>query len=89
MGLTLLTAVVEVGDLKKGPDDNPVWIIGLVSFAVFAGLAGVFWGANDPIYNICQAPKDDVKNETKEEGPRLTDPQQDEGPASAEPEETK
>mmetsp|Transcript_16160 Transcript_16160/g.30777 ORF Transcript_16160/g.30777 Transcript_16160/m.30777 type:complete len:357 (+) Transcript_16160:186-1256(+) len=89
MGLTLLTAVVEVGDLEKGPDDYPVWVIGLVSFAAFAGLAGIFWAANESIYNVFQAPKeDDEKNAAAEEEPRLGAQQQEKGPESDEQQET-
>jgi len=84
MGLTLLRAVVEVGDVKKGPDDNPVWIIGLVSFAVFLGLAGVFWAANDYIYGIFQAPKEDEKNDAEQEETRLAAEQQVEDPLNVE-----
>lgn len=65
MAATLLTGVVEAGDVEDSP--SAAWIVGVLGGFVMMGLTVVFYATNNWWYTMCQAKADVDDDEENDE----------------------
>lgn len=59
IGIVVITAAVEVGDVADEENSNDALVIGLVSAAIGLVVFGVAYMLNETLYNLCQKGKED------------------------------